>query len=213
MRRVNQSNFVVSRGSMATISICWSVLLILALGAKSSAQTASTGALSGTVTDSSGAVVAGVTVNITNEATGDVRHQSTQADGSFLAPLLLPGTYRVEVVGKGFKTLVVSKVPIFVTEKKDLHLALQVGTATENVDVEAQAELLKTEDSALGNVTDGQTVGELPLVRRRKFSADSGSLCAEITTRYARRGDTFTHLEIEKVTCIAGLSIPLAQSA
>jgi hypothetical protein len=166
MRRANQSDFVGSRRKLAVISICWAVLLILALGTTSGAQTASTGALSGTVTDSSGAVVAGAAVNIANEATGDVRHQSTQSDGSFLAPLLLPGTYRVEVVGKGFKTLVLSNVPIFVTEKKDLRLVLEVGAATENVDVEAQGELLKTEDSALGNVTDGQTVSELPLVNR-----------------------------------------------
>lgn len=166
MRRANQSDFAGSRRKLEVISICWAVLLSLALGTTSGAQTASTGALSGTVTDSSGAVVAGAAVNITNEATGDVRHQSTQSDGSFLAPLLLPGTYRVEVVGKGFKTLVLSNVPIFVTEKKDLRLVLEVGAATENVDVEAQGELLKTEDSTLGNVTDGQTVSELPLVNR-----------------------------------------------
>ena len=166
MRRSKQSNFVVTRGYLPTALVCLAVLLIVALSATSGAQTASTGALSGTVTDSSGAVVSGATVNITNEATGDARHLSTQSDGSFLAPLLLPGTYRVEIVGKGFKTLVRANVPVFVTEKKDLRLALEVGTATESVNVEAQGEVLKTGDSALGNVTEGQTVSELPLVSR-----------------------------------------------
>src|SRR5215470_11673427 len=166
MRRSKQSNFVVTGGYLPTAFVCLAVLLIVALSATSGAQTASTGALSGTVTDSSGAVVSGATVNITNEATGDARHLSTQSDGSFLAPLLLPGTYRVEIVGKGFKTLVRANVPVFVTEKKDLRLALEVGTATESVNVEAQGEVLKTGDSALGNVTEGQTVSELPLVSR-----------------------------------------------
>ena len=166
MRRLNQSNFVVMREYLLKASIRWAVLLIVALSATTGAQTASTGALSGTVSDSSGAVISDATVNITNEATGDVHHQSTQKDGTFLAPLLLPGTYRVEVVVTGFKTLVRSNVPVFVTEKKDLRLVLDVGATTVNVDVEAQGELLKTGDSALGNVTEGQTVSELPLTNR-----------------------------------------------
>jgi len=166
MRRSNQSEFVVGRVDLLTVWICCAIGLVFTLSGNSAAQTASTGALSGMVTDPSGAVVSGATVNITNEATGEVRHQSTQTDGSFLAPLLLPGTYRIEVVGKGFKTLVRPNVPVFVTEKKDLRLVLEVGTATESVNVEAQGELLKTGDSALGNVTEGQTVSELPLVNR-----------------------------------------------
>src|SRR5215467_5185957 len=127
MRRSKQSNFVVTRGYLPTALVCLAVLLIVALSATSRAQTASTGALSGTVADSSGAVVSGATVNITNEATGDVRRLSTQSDGSFVASLLLPGTYRIEVVGKGFKTLVWLNIAMFATEKKDLRLALEVG--------------------------------------------------------------------------------------
>jgi len=137
MRRLNQPNFVVMREYLPKASICWAVLLIVALSTTTGAQTASTGALSGTVSDPSGAVVAEATVNITNEATGDVRHQTTQKDGTFLASLLLSGTYRVEVVATGFKTLVRSNVPVFVTEKKDLRLVLDVGPTTVNVDVEA----------------------------------------------------------------------------
>src|SRR5262249_10771909 len=106
VRRLNQSNFAVKREYLPKASICWAVLWMVALGATTGAQTASTGALSGTVSDSSGAVVSDATVNVTNEATGDVRHQTTQKDGTFLASLLLPGTYRVEVTVKGFKTLV-----------------------------------------------------------------------------------------------------------
>jgi Carboxypeptidase regulatory-like domain/TonB dependent receptor len=130
------------------------------------AQTASTGALVGTVRDPSGAVVAGASVKVTNQMTGESRTLTTQGGGDFLVPLLLPGTYKVEVSGKGFKTLEQTGIQVFVTEKQDLHLTLNVGTPTEVVQVETAGELLKTEDAALGNVTEGQEVRELPLVNR-----------------------------------------------
>src|SRR5579864_6666076 len=70
------------------------------------AQTASTGAISGTITDPSGALLAGASVKVSNETTGESRTVVSGRDGSFLAPLLLPGKYRVEVSTTGFKTLV-----------------------------------------------------------------------------------------------------------
>ena len=150
-----------------TVSVCWAVILVaLVPCTRMLAQTASTGALSGTVTDQTGAVISGAAVTITNESTGEVRRQSTGNDGTFLAPLLLPGTYQVEVANSGFKTLVRAGVPVFVTEKKDLHLVLEVGAPTQTIQVEMQAELLKTEDAALGNVTEEQTISELPLTNR-----------------------------------------------
>lgn len=141
-------------------------IAVFALSAALCAQTASTGAIVGSVTDSSGAVVAGASVKVINETTGESREVTTSRDGSFQTPLLLPGTYRVEVDARGFKKLVRPGVPVFITEKQDLRLMVEVGTSTEILQVEAQAEVLKTEDSALGNVTEGQTVEDLPLVNR-----------------------------------------------
>src|SRR5579864_1450316 len=163
MKRTNSS-----REKLTPLHLCETLLLItlvLCAGVALS-QTASTGAIAGTVTDPSGAVLAGASVKVTNETTGESRTVVSGHDGSFIAPLLLPGTYRVEVSTTGFKTLARTGVPVFVTEKQDLHLALQVGTKTETVEVEAATELLKTEDSALGNVTEGGSVSELPLVNR-----------------------------------------------
>lgn len=167
MRRSKFSNNPTKRRWFGAISFSSAVMFVLlSPSVQILAQTASTGAISGTVTDSSGAVISGADVTVTNESTGEARHQKTDSDGNFLAPLLLPGMYRIDVVNTGFKTLVRPGVPVFVTEKKDLRLALEVGTPTETIQVEMQAELLKTEDSALGNVTEGQTVTELPLVNR-----------------------------------------------
>jgi carboxypeptidase family protein len=140
--------------------------VLLLFSSLSLAQTASTGALTGTLTDASGAVVAGATVKITNETTGESRTVTSRRDGSFLAALLPPGRYRLEVSNRGFKTLLRTGIQVFVTEKQDVHLTLEIGSANVTVEVQAAGELLKTEDSALGNVTEAQTVRELPLVNR-----------------------------------------------
>lgn len=169
MRCSNRLNgLACGRKSLRAVLVCWTVTLsvMLVLANRGFAQTASTGAISGIVTDSSGAVLSGATVTITNESTGELRHENAHSDGSFLAPLLPPGTYRVEVASKGFKTMVRAGVSVFVTEKADLRLALEVGAPTQTIEVEAETALLKTEDSALGNVTEGQAVSQLPLTNR-----------------------------------------------
>jgi hypothetical protein len=69
------------------------------------AQTASTGALKGTITDSSGAVLSNAYVKVTSEDTAEVRALKSQVNGLFVVPLLLPGRYRVEVSHDGLKTV------------------------------------------------------------------------------------------------------------
>jgi hypothetical protein len=171
MRRTMLRNELATPVVMRRLgTICWCrvslLILVLTLVSGLFAQTASTGAIAGTVADASGAVVAEASLKVIGEMTGESRTLTTRRDGTFLAPLLLPGTYRIEVEAKGFKTLVRTGVSVFVTEKQDLHLTLEVGTATQVVEVAAEGSLLKTEDSALGNVTEAQAVQDLPLVNR-----------------------------------------------
>ena len=143
------------------------LMVILALVSGLAAQTASTGALTGTVTDSSGAVVADASVKVTNEMTGETRTLS-HAPGRDLPRTALTARHipRGSCEAKGFKTMARTGVPVFVTEKQDVRLVLEVGTATQIVEVAAEGSLLKTEDSALGNVTEGEAVQDLPLVNR-----------------------------------------------
>ena len=91
------------------------------------AQTSGTGALTGTITDSSGAVVADVKVTVTNEATGETRTVVSQSSGNYLVPLLLPGSYGVEFYKNGFKSAVKSGLQINVTETARLDVALEAG--------------------------------------------------------------------------------------
>src|ERR1700735_616236 len=83
-----------------------------------SAQTADTGSLIGTVTDPSGGAVPDAAIKVINEATGDIHTLVSQANGGYQAPLLFPGTYRIEVSKAGFKTAVLTGINVYVTETR-----------------------------------------------------------------------------------------------
>ncbi len=130
------------------------------------AQSAGTGALTGTLTDPSGAVVPGVSVVLVSLETNQTRTATTGSDGSYKFSLLPPGNYRVRFSASGFKTAQVDSVTVNVTETPVLDRALEVGAQSEQVTVEATTELLQTASSTLGTTVGSQTVTELPLSSR-----------------------------------------------
>ena len=150
-------------------SVVLPILLLLFVAAVAPcgvAQTSSTGAVAGQVSDSKGGTVAGATLKIINQSTSDTTTVVSQSNGSFLAPLLRPGRYKIEVTKSGFKTLVRSGINVVVTETAQVNLQIEVGLVTETIEVSAQAEVLNTQDAALGHVTDGEMLRDLPLVNR-----------------------------------------------
>jgi hypothetical protein len=130
------------------------------------AQTAETGALSGTVTDPSGAVVAGASVTITNIGTGQARTVTTESNGAYKFSLIPPGNYAVKFTAPGFQTTQVPSVTVNVTETAVLNQPLQIGGQTTQVTVEATAEAIQTENVTNGGVVSGQEITSLPLVSR-----------------------------------------------
>jgi hypothetical protein len=148
-----------------------------------SAQTAGTGALTGTVSDPSGAVIADVQVAAINEATGEMRTALTVADGNYLLALLLPGSYEMEIAKSGFKTAHLAHVRVFVAESTIRDVRLEIGMVSERVIVGASAEELQTQSSALGRVTDGEQVRTLPLVTRNysQIIALNPGVAADVT--------------------------------
>ncbi len=152
--------------SIRALLVALVAVMALTLGAPlMMAQTPSTGALTGTVTDASGGVVSGATVTLTS-ATGQVRTATTDANGSYKFGLLPPGNYSVAFSDTGFKTSQVPSISVNVTETAVLNRSLEVGAATTQVTVEATAVQLQTENAANGGTVTNQEITSLPLVSR-----------------------------------------------
>jgi hypothetical protein len=130
------------------------------------AQSAGTGALTGRVTDPSGAVVPGVAVTLVSLETNQTRNTVSGADGVYKFSLLPPGNYSVRFSATGFKTSEVASVAVNVTETPVLDRTLEVGAQAEQVTVEAEAEVLQKASSTLGTTVNSATVTELPLSNR-----------------------------------------------
>ena len=163
---VNNTDLTAKKLSMSGFVFIALVLALTAATLPVLAQTAGTGALAGTVNDPTGAVVPGAQVSVTNEATGGKRQVTSQGNGSYFVPLLLPGSYKVEVSMSGFKLATVRGVEVDVTETARLDLKLEVGSTQEHMNVTGEAELLQTESSSLGRVVGPEQVTDLPLVTR-----------------------------------------------
>jgi len=146
-----------------------SFVLIFALCERFSAaagQTAATGQIVGTVIDPSKAAIAQASVTATNEATGQSRAAKTNDDGDFVIPLLPPGNYSVVVGAQGFKTQTSTHISVEVATTATVNIRLQLGEASQQVTVEAAADILQTDSAANGNVVNDKTVPALPLSSR-----------------------------------------------
>jgi outer membrane receptor protein involved in Fe transport len=149
---------------MCAVVVC---ILALCFGASSArAQSATTGALSGTVSDPSGAVISNAAVAVTNIGTGQSRNTTTDANGSYVLSLLPPGNYRVTFSASGFTTAAVPSVTINVTSTSVLNRTLALGSQSQQVTVEANAETIQTQNATVGNLVSGDTVTSLPLSTR-----------------------------------------------
>jgi hypothetical protein len=130
------------------------------------AQTASTGAIAGSIADITNSLVTGAKVTATSLVTGENRTVMSMARGNYLISALPPGLYQVEVTARGFKSITVPGVQVNVTSTTRVDVQLPIGTATETVVAQSQAVQLETESSALGKVTGEMSVTTLPLVTR-----------------------------------------------
>ena len=141
------------------------VLAYLALGTRAEAQQGVSGNITGTVKDSSGAVLVGATVTVTNLATNAARKWTTNEAGVYSATGLIPGPYKVEVSLDGFKTAVVQSILLDVNASLKVDLTLEVGRAEEVVNVIAHAPLLQAERTNLGQTVTEQQIEQLPTGR------------------------------------------------
>jgi len=139
------------------------VLLCFFAGAMLLAQT-DRGVITGTVKDSSGAVVPGAQVTALQSSTNASFKTKTTTSGDFTVPSLPVGDYQVRVEITGFKTFVANKVVVAAGATVPLDVTLEVGTAQQTVEVLANAQLIQTEAGRVATEVSNRLVDELPVV-------------------------------------------------
>src|SRR5438132_7432792 len=123
--------------------------------------------LGGTVTDSSKALIPGVTITATNTQTGIVNSAVTNESGTYQFASLQPGVYKVSAELPGFQTQSYNDITLGVAQQLRLNFTLQVGTVATAVEVSVAADtLLATSSSSVGAVLPEYKVRELPLATR-----------------------------------------------
>jgi hypothetical protein len=140
--------------------------LVLAASSLLFGQTAATGALIGTVADTTGAALSGSSVIATNEATEVRRTVATDSHGVYRFALLEPGRYGIEVQREGFAAQKRTGVQISVSGSVTVDFVLSVGTQKEEVVVSGEAQLVQAETTTLGGLVERQTIEALPLSTR-----------------------------------------------
>ncbi|WP_263415895.1 TonB-dependent receptor [Terriglobus albidus] len=124
------------------------------------------GSILGTVRDPSGAVIPNATVTVTNTATGVVSTRTSNETGDYEVPALRVGTYKVEVTREGFSSTTVPSVSVSIAARQRVDVTLNVGGASQVVEVTAAAALLETDTSQRGQIVTNYQTAALPLVSR-----------------------------------------------
>jgi hypothetical protein len=149
-----------------TLRLSAPVAVVFFLASGAFAQTSTTGAISGAVTDPSGAFVPKAEVQLTNVETNAVQTQNTSESGIYVFPSVVPGNYRVTVKMAGFRTSI-SNVTVDVNKTATVNMALEVGTDKEVVEVVASAAAqLQTVDAQIGNTVTTDSILRLPTLQR-----------------------------------------------
>jgi hypothetical protein len=142
-----------------------SMAMLSVLAATGKAQTS--GEITGLITDSSGAAVVGANVTVINKATSATRKITTNSEGLYTFPSLLPGIYELKVEQSGFKTAQLDNIRLEVQQTARLDVTMEVGQVSETVAITTNSALLNTENTTIGTVIENKIVTELPLNGRQ----------------------------------------------
>jgi hypothetical protein len=135
-------------------------ILLLGLGPLASAQNAS---VQGQVSDASGAVIAKADVRVVNQQRGTELHVNTNGSGQYSVSALQPGSYKIYAQASGFSTAVSSQITLNVAQNAVLDFKLAIGSASDQVVVDASSTNINTSDATVSTVIDRQFVQDIPL--------------------------------------------------
>jgi hypothetical protein len=155
------------RGQLVAFCVAGLVLVFLLSFLAHAAEVTAT--ISGSVNDSSGAVVPKAAVTLTNTGTNVSRTIQTESSGSYLFTLVPIGNYRLSVEQSGFRKYVRDGIVLNVNQNAKLDIVLQVGAASQVVEVTGDVTQVDTVSATLGNVETERRILDLPLVERDAF--------------------------------------------
>jgi hypothetical protein len=157
----NPLNALMDRTSRPSFLIALAACLFLCF-APSGLQAQGLAGMTGTVTDSSGAVVPEAKVTVTNSSTNVVHTAVTTSQGSYFITDLIPGSYTVRIEKQGFQTAVFEGVNVFVSQTATADAVLRTGVETTTVEVTAPSITLQTDEPNLGTVIQSTILEEVP---------------------------------------------------
>jgi Carboxypeptidase regulatory-like domain len=144
---------------VAAILACVGLMLPVAI-----AQTGGQGAISGTVTDSTGALVPKASVIARNVGTGVETKSTTSSDGLYNIAPLIPGTYTLTVTASGFRAFQQENLTVYALNSLGVNITMQTGAQTETVTVTSAPPALETTNATLGGTIDNNLVTKLPIM-------------------------------------------------
>lgn len=161
-----------------------------------------TGRISGTVTDPSGAILQGASVRAINQATNAEQTTTTGDDGEFAFQLLPAGNYNVEITASGFQTTTIPAI-VNITQTTPVNVQLGLTGGTNTVTVEPEAPVLQAETSQSGRVIEGETIRQLPLATRnfqQLLTLQSGAQSSVSNNTDLGRGDNNISVNGQRTT-------------
>ncbi|MCU1238497.1 MAG: hypothetical protein JWP63_6464, partial [Candidatus Solibacter sp.] len=186
VRNLNETRYAVDSRDMGK-NLLSLVLLVGLCSAVGRAQESGGATINGTVTDPSGALIAGAKVTAIQSSTGARRTTQTSSAGLFSLSAVPAGTYDVTVEAPGFKQAKFAAVPVTVGSVVTLDARLEVGTSTETVDVSADAPVIESTRSQTSTVVDQKAIASLP-INGRNF-LDFAVLTPGVVRDPSRSGD------------------------
>jgi len=151
------------RSAVRAVFVTFAIFVLLVLSVAVTRAQDTTGTILGTVVDSSGGVLPGVTVTVKNTDTSQSRAVVTDDAGRYRVPLLAPGHYEVTAQISGFQTMVRSGITVTVGQQAVVDARMSLGNVSESITVEGAAPLVETTTGTISNVVTEQQLGSMPL--------------------------------------------------
>ncbi len=162
-------NFSRVRGGRDWLSLWFLALCLAALFTSLAWGQVTSGSLTGVVSDPSGAVIPGAKVTVTDMHKGYDFPATTDAAGRYLVTNLPPSAYKLSISAPGFKDFIQANIMLDVGSRISVDVHMQLGAATQSVEVVGAAAILATQDSVTGQEVDRGLINDLPLVGRQVF--------------------------------------------